>query len=53
METRPRKDDMDFIYTDGSMKGGSSPLKAAATHPATDTRVEIMATSIQLTLTHH
>jgi ribonuclease HI len=35
----------DFVYTDGSNKGGSSPLGAAATHPASDTRIKILVTS--------
>jgi ribonuclease HI len=36
---------LDFVYTDGSKKGGSSPLGAAATHPASDTRIKILVTS--------
>jgi hypothetical protein len=35
----------DFVYTDGSKKGGSSPLGGPTTHPATDARVKIMVNS--------
>jgi ribonuclease HI len=31
-------------YTDSSKKGGPSPLGAAATHPASDTRIQILVT---------
>jgi ribonuclease HI len=35
----------DFVYTYGSKKGGPSPVGAAATHPASDTRIKILVTS--------
>jgi hypothetical protein len=34
-----------LAYTYGSKKGGSSPLGAAATHPASDIRIKLLATS--------
>jgi hypothetical protein len=36
---------MSCAVTDGSKQGGSSPLGAAATHPASDTLVKILVTS--------
>jgi ribonuclease HI len=41
----------DFVYTDGSKKGGNSPLGAAATLPASDTRIKILVTSTPLSHT--
>jgi hypothetical protein len=41
----------DFVYTDCSKKGGNSPLGAAATHPASDTRIKILVTSTPPSLT--
>jgi ribonuclease HI len=35
----------DFVYTDGSKRGGSSPLGAAATHPVSDAKIKILVTS--------
>jgi hypothetical protein len=35
----------DFVSTDGSKKGGLSPLGAATTHPASDPRAKILVTS--------
>jgi ribonuclease HI len=35
----------DFGYRDGSKKGGPSPLGAAATHPASDSRIKILVSS--------
>jgi ribonuclease HI len=35
----------DFVYTDGSKKGGPSPLGAAATHSASDTRIKVLVIS--------
>jgi hypothetical protein len=32
----------DVVYTDGSKKGGSSPLGTAAAHPASDTNIKIL-----------
>jgi ribonuclease HI len=38
-------------YTNGSKKGGPSSLGAAATHPASDTRINILVTSTPLSRT--
>jgi hypothetical protein len=35
----------DIVYTEGSKKGGSSPLRTLATHHAIDTRVKLMVNS--------
>jgi ribonuclease HI len=42
-----------FVYTDGSKKGDSAPLGAAATHPSSYTSLTILVTSIPPTHTRN